>query len=256
MDSTGVHALVDARRRLEAQNRRLAIVCRDGGQVHRLLALVGLLDAMAVYRSRESAVIGGDDVILCEPDRTGGPSRRASADPEPSISPANARRLTSAAPGRASWPDREGRTEMRWTTPGTPLCGPSRHLAPRNPLAGGPMTATIMQTRELARLTDEELLDTHYREGDLAARDELMVRFMPFARKLAHRYMHSREPMDDLVQVASIGLLNAIDRFDPERGKSSLHLPPLRSSASSGVTFATRDGRSTFRVSSRNKCSR
>jgi anti-sigma B factor antagonist len=72
MDSTGVHALVDARRRLALQNRRLAIVCRDGGQVHRLLALVGLLDALAVYRSRESAVIGGDDVIRSEPDRNGG----------------------------------------------------------------------------------------------------------------------------------------------------------------------------------------
>jgi RNA polymerase sigma-B factor len=82
------------------------------------------------------------------------------------------------------------------------------------------MAATIMDAREFARQTDEELLDTHYREGDLAARDELMDRFMPFARKLAVRYMHSREPMDDLVQVASIGLLNAIDRFDPERGKN------------------------------------
>ena len=84
------------------------------------------------------------------------------------------------------------------------------------------MTATIMQTRELARLTDEELLDTHYRERDLAARDELVDRFMPFARKLAIRYIHSREPMDDLVQVASIGLLNAIDRFDP-RARQEVH---------------------------------
>jgi RNA polymerase sigma-B factor len=81
------------------------------------------------------------------------------------------------------------------------------------------MAATITQTRELARLTDEELLDTHYRERDLAARDELVDRFMPFARKLALRYIHGREPIDDLMQVASIGLLNAIDRFDPERGK-------------------------------------
>jgi RNA polymerase sigma-B factor len=81
------------------------------------------------------------------------------------------------------------------------------------------MTATIMQTRELARLTEEELLDTHYRERDLAARDELVERFMPFARKLAVRYIHSSEPLDDLMQVASIGLLNAIDRFDPEHGK-------------------------------------
>jgi RNA polymerase sigma-B factor len=81
------------------------------------------------------------------------------------------------------------------------------------------MDATIMETRELARLTDTELLDTYYREGDPAARNELVDRFMPFARKLAVRYIHSREPLDDLVQVASIGLLHAIDRFDPEHGK-------------------------------------
>ena len=81
------------------------------------------------------------------------------------------------------------------------------------------MAATVTQTRELARRTDEELLDLYYRERDLAARDELVDRFMPFVRKLAVRYIHSREPLDDLMQVACIGLLNAIDRFDPERGK-------------------------------------
>src|ERR1700733_14207736 len=78
---------------------------------------------------------------------------------------------------------------------------------------------TTTQTRELARLTDEELLDTHYRERDPAARDELFNRFMPFARRLAVRYIHSHEPIDDLTQVASIGLLNAIDRFDPMHGQ-------------------------------------
>ena len=81
------------------------------------------------------------------------------------------------------------------------------------------MAATLMEAREFARQTDEELLDTHYRERDLAARDELVDRFMPYARKLAVRYIHSPEPMDDLMQVASIGLLNAIDRFDPDQGK-------------------------------------
>ena len=81
------------------------------------------------------------------------------------------------------------------------------------------MTTTIMETRDLARLTDEELLDANYRDGDPAARDELVKRFMPFARKLALRYIHSREPLDDLVQVACVGLLNAIDRFDPDQGK-------------------------------------
>lgn len=81
------------------------------------------------------------------------------------------------------------------------------------------MSATTIDTRELARRTDQELLEAHSRGGDLAARDELVKRFMPFARKLALRYVHSREPLDDLVQVAYVGLLNAIDRFDPNHGK-------------------------------------
>ena len=76
MDSTGVHILVDTRRRLAPQNRPLAIVCREGGQVHRLLAVVGLLDALTVHRSRESAVIGGDDVLRSEPGRNGGRPKR------------------------------------------------------------------------------------------------------------------------------------------------------------------------------------
>ncbi len=54
--------------------------------------------------------------------------------------------------------------------------------------------------------------------GDWAARDELFQRFLPLARKLASRYMNPHEPIEDLVQVASLGLLGAIDRFDPERG--------------------------------------
>jgi len=50
-------------------NRRLAIACREDGPVHRLLALVGLLDALRVHGSRESAVIGGDDLLRSEPGR-------------------------------------------------------------------------------------------------------------------------------------------------------------------------------------------
>jgi RNA polymerase sigma-B factor len=38
------------------------------------------------------------------------------------------------------------------------------------------------------------------------------------ARKLAYRYQHSGQPLDDLIQVASFGLLKAIDRFDPNHG--------------------------------------
>ena len=82
------------------------------------------------------------------------------------------------------------------------------------------MTAATAPARDLARLTDEQLLQSHYHEHGAAAREELIRRFMPFARKLALRYLHSSEPMDDLVQVANLGLLNAIERFEPGRGKS------------------------------------
>jgi RNA polymerase sigma-B factor len=49
-------------------------------------------------------------------------------------------------------------------------------------------------------------------------REQLVERFMPFARKLARRYTYTDEPLDDLVQVACVGLLKAIDRFEPGRG--------------------------------------
>jgi RNA polymerase sigma-B factor len=81
------------------------------------------------------------------------------------------------------------------------------------------MSATSVPRHDLARLPDEELLETYHLDREPAVREELVRRFLPFARKLALRYVHSREPLDDLVQVASVGLLNAIERFEPGRGK-------------------------------------
>jgi len=74
------------------------------------------------------------------------------------------------------------------------------------------------ESREARRLEDDRLLTRYHRDGDLAARDELVVRFMPLARQLASRYRHAGEPLDDLVQVACVGLIKAVDRYDPERG--------------------------------------
>jgi RNA polymerase sigma-B factor len=54
--------------------------------------------------------------------------------------------------------------------------------------------------------------------GDEAARDDLIRRFLPLARQLARRYQRVNEPLDDLIQVASIGLVKAVDRFDVDRG--------------------------------------
>lgn len=56
--------------------------------------------------------------------------------------------------------------------------------------------------------------------GDSRARDELVNRFLPLARRLAARYHGAGEPFDDLLQVASLGLVKAVDRFDHTRGVS------------------------------------
>jgi RNA polymerase sigma-B factor len=65
---------------------------------------------------------------------------------------------------------------------------------------------------------DEELQRRYRERDDSDARRELVDRFLPFARDLARRYSHTDEPLEDLVQVASLGLLKAIDRYEPERG--------------------------------------
>lgn len=74
-------------------------------------------------------------------------------------------------------------------------------------------------SRETSRPTDRERERELFARlpDDPAARDELVEMFLPLAEYLARRFSGRGESLDDLVQVASVGLLNAIDRFDPER---------------------------------------
>jgi RNA polymerase sigma-B factor len=65
---------------------------------------------------------------------------------------------------------------------------------------------------------DRELLTRFAETRDPRLREELVTRFLPLARSLAMRYAGGAEPSDDLVQVASVGLMGALDRFDPSRG--------------------------------------
>ena len=55
-------------------------------------------------------------------------------------------------------------------------------------------------------------------DGDGAAREQLVARFSSLSRTLARRYRNTSEPMEDLYQVAQLGLVKAIDRYDPDRG--------------------------------------
>jgi RNA polymerase sigma-B factor len=61
-------------------------------------------------------------------------------------------------------------------------------------------------------------LRRYARTRDADTRDWLIRRYLPLARYAASRYARGREPFDDLFQVASVGLLKALERYDPERG--------------------------------------
>jgi RNA polymerase sigma-B factor len=72
-------------------------------------------------------------------------------------------------------------------------------------------------TRKRDAREDRVLLERHHAERGRATREALVARYLPLALHLARRYRAGGEE-DDLVQVASLGLLNAIDRYDPSRG--------------------------------------
>jgi RNA polymerase sigma-B factor len=78
------------------------------------------------------------------------------------------------------------------------------------------MIATLAEVREGGY--EQELWHRFRGAGDQRAREELVRIYMPLTRRMAKRYAGVAEPYDDLVQVASLGLLNAIGRFDPDRG--------------------------------------
>jgi RNA polymerase sigma-B factor len=62
------------------------------------------------------------------------------------------------------------------------------------------------------------LLHEYHRHGDLEARERLIQQYLPLVKRLARQHADRGESFEDLVQVGSIGLINAIDRFELDRG--------------------------------------
>jgi RNA polymerase sigma-B factor len=97
----------------------------------------------------------------------------------------------------------------------------ARRLSHRRPVReqpGGGSADGHLGKDSSARLDeDRRLLVRYHREGDSSAREELIERLLPLAKRMARRYRRSEEPLDDLEQVATLGLIKAIDRFDPDR---------------------------------------
>ena len=83
--------------------------------------------------------------------------------------------------------------------------------------------------KQSRRREEDSLFRRYAANPDPALRDALAERYLPLVRSLARRYAHGSEPMDDLVQVGSIGLLNAIERYDPGNGTafSSFAVPTI-----------------------------
>ena len=61
------------------------------------------------------------------------------------------------------------------------------------------------------------LLERYHREGDRQAREQVIQEQLPLAEFLARKFAGRGEPLEDLVQVASVGLIKAVDRFDVDR---------------------------------------
>ena len=100
-------------------------------------------------------------------------------------------------------------------------------MAPARVAATSDVEAT--QTDAVRAAEERRLFLRMRRFGDRGARDHLVERFLPLAAQLARRYRNTSQSFEDLLQVANLGLVQAVDRFDPDRGLrfSSFAVPTI-----------------------------
>jgi RNA polymerase sigma-B factor len=78
----------------------------------------------------------------------------------------------------------------------------------------------VRPSAQISAADEDRLLRRYAASHDPELKAELSKRFLPLARSLALRYRGTSEPLDDLIQVASLGLVKALDGFDPARGEN------------------------------------
>src|SRR3954470_13711883 len=145
------------------------------------------------------------------------PSRTVVVRASASRSSSAARTRRPAAMCFASLPTNRVRTRT-----GGPILGSDRGRAPRRGLdsrAPAPRRRhSTMTLHDAERAREERLLfEELARTRDPRTRERIVERYLPLARQLARRYQRPEEPLEDLLQVASVGLVKAIDRFDATR---------------------------------------
>ena len=117
----------------------------------------------------------------------------------------------SAAPSDGPHPSRdESQDTPQDTSPDTSADGPDG--------TSEPVPAAAVERQRIRELLREFAAMAPDAPGRPALRDELLRAHMPIVEYIARRFYGRGEPLADLVQVASIGLINALDRFEPERG--------------------------------------
>lgn len=95
---------------------------------------------------------------------------------------------------------------------------------------GNAFSMTVQAPPRPRRRQDGDALVKRYHDsGDPRVRDDAVRQYMPLARRIAASFHRGREPLDDLTQVAYLGLVKAIDRFDPAVGTrfSSFAIPTI-----------------------------
>jgi RNA polymerase sigma-B factor len=85
------------------------------------------------------------------------------------------------------------------------------------PIVGRTLPGKPGVNKEVRRRRVHELLARYHEQADLKARDQVVRMHLDLVRYLAGRFRGKGEPLEDLIQIGCVGLIKAIERFDPER---------------------------------------